>query len=90
MKKTTGTKKRKYGIHSRKDEIERRKYKTESLFCYGDANVKKMIWAMKTDPKFYKSADGKKLMKTLQEKYVQAHMNTEISHAPAVNYLKQS
>ena len=47
------------------DRTDGQKDEIKSLFCYGDEKNKKMIWKLKTDPKFCVSDDGKNLMKRL-------------------------
>ncbi len=39
--------------------------RVRSIFCYGNEDIKKMIWSLKTDRRFFDSENGKKLMERL-------------------------
>lgn len=36
--------------------------KIKSLFCYGNEDIKKIIWSLKTDQSFFESENGKRLI----------------------------
>ncbi len=55
----------------------------KSLFCYGDANIRKMIWSLKTDSKFFKSSDGVDLTGALIK---EISSNTMIICAPSSSF----
>lgn len=46
------------------DKVAKRDIK--SLFCYGNEKVKKMIWSLKTNPRFCNTENGEKLIKIIR------------------------
>ena len=59
--------------------------KIKSLFCYGNEETKKMIWSLKTNPRFYNSEDGEKLIKFIGQE-IQINENTIVICAPSSSF----
>jgi predicted amidophosphoribosyltransferase len=61
------------------------KHETKSMFCYGNEDIKKMIWSLKTDPRFYKSEDGKNLIESVR-KEIQSDTKTVVVCVPSSSF----
>ncbi|MEI6042017.1 MAG: hypothetical protein WCQ00_00395 [bacterium] len=73
-------------INCEEKEDKRENSKIKSIFCYGDADVKKMIWSFKTDKTFYKSQDSLIPLRAVAKELVNENLQNIIICVPSSSF----